>query len=172
MSQSRIRSFFSAVPDDAYTAQLQRDRDEHAVAREQLLYQQAVMRARHCMEREAGEPRGVGRPRKRRVASISISNSSGCNITTGDIILIDNPVSRVDSYELPTSSSASSASSSSSFSSSSASSSPTTTVSSSSSSSKRPRTDWLAKPELVAQVNAAVQLLRSYQAAVFQERHH
>ena len=60
MSQSRIRSFFSAVPDDAYTAQLQRDRDEHAVAREQLLYQQAVMRARHCMEREAGEPRKCG----------------------------------------------------------------------------------------------------------------
>ena len=70
MSQSRIRSFFPAVPDDAYAAQLQRDRDEHAVAREQLLYQQAAMRARHCMEREAGAPRGVGRPRKRRVASI------------------------------------------------------------------------------------------------------
>ena len=174
MSQSRIRSFFPAVPDDAYAAQLQRDRDEHAVAREQLLYQQAAMRARHCMEREAGAPRGVGRPRKRRVASISISNSSGCNISTGDIILIDNPVSRVDGHEQSTSSSASSASTPSTATTTASSASPCTTtapsaataVTSSSSSAKRPRTDWLAKPELVAQINAAVQLLRSYQAAV------
>ena len=60
MSQSRIRSFFSAVEDDAYAAQLQRDRDECSAAYEQLLYREAALRARHRVEREAGEKRGVG----------------------------------------------------------------------------------------------------------------
>ena len=81
MSQSRIGSFFSAVADEAYAAQVQRARDEHAAAREQQLCQDAASRARHVRQREAGEPRGVGRPRKRIAASISISNSSSCAST-------------------------------------------------------------------------------------------
>ena len=99
MSQSRIGSFFTGVPDDAYALQLQRERDEHSAAREQRLQQEAVTHARHCLQREAGEKRGVGRPRKRPVALISIENSSNCNISTGDIIIL--PASPVHSDTAP-----------------------------------------------------------------------
>ena len=89
MSQSRIRSFFSAVGEDDYAAQMQRERDEHAIAQEALLVQQATLRARHRRAREEGERRGPGRPRKRPAASIAITNSNNCSITAGDIIVID-----------------------------------------------------------------------------------
>ena len=97
MSQSRIRSFFTAVPDDAYAAQLQRARDEHSAACEQQQYREALLRAHHRMQREAGEKRGVGRPRKRPITVISINNSNHCSVSTGDITVSVDPTSPVDS---------------------------------------------------------------------------
>ena len=166
MSQSRIRSFFSAVGEDDYAAQMQRERDEHAIAQEALLVQQATLRARHRRAREEGERRGPGRPRKRPAASIAITNSNNCSITAGDIIVID-------SSNEPASSSSSSCSSSSPSSCTAAAAAATTAAAITTAATTaaaavatRSRTDWLAKPDLFAQIHAAVQLHQSYQQAV------
>ena len=169
MSQSRIRSFFSAVGEDDYAAQMQRERDEHAIAQEALLVQQATLRARHRRAREEGERRGPGRPRKRPAASIAITNSNNCSITAGDIIVIDSSNEPASS-----SSSSSSCSSSSSPSSCTAAAATATTAAAITTAATtaaaavatRSRTDWLAKPDLFAQIHAAVQLHQSYQQAV------
>jgi hypothetical protein len=155
MSQSRIRSFFTGVPDDAYSAQLQRECDEHSAARELQLQREAVALARRALQREAGEKRGVGRPRKRPVALISIENSTGCNISTGNIIILpSSPISSDDEplSELSTASTTSTTTT--------ASTATTTTA------AKRQRTNWLAKPELAAQIIAAVKVHQSIQQAV------
>ena len=156
MSQSRIRSFFSAVEDDAYAAQLQRDCDEHSAAYEQLQYREAALCARHRVEREAGEKRGVGHPRKRPLAIINISNCNNCSISTGDIIVSEDLASPINDLGTVTTSTSS----------------PSTCAPASATTpapvvpAKRQRTDWLAKPELAAQIVAAVQLHQSFQAAV------
>ena len=98
---------FPTILDDAYAAQMLRDREQH-LAREELLVEQAVRRARYRREREQGERRGPGRPRW-------LTDSS----TVPDTASI-----------------------------------------------KRSRRDWLASPELFAQIDAAVQQHRSYKRAM------
>ena len=168
MSQSRIRSFFSAAGDDAYAAQLQRDRDEHSAAREQERYREAVLRARHCVEREAGEKRGVGRPRKRPVALISINNSGSGSVHIGNITVSMDSASPID--DLPAASTSIATDSATATASATATTSaPASTASIALTlaySAKRPRTNWFASPQLAAQILAAVKLHQSFQGAV------
>ena len=168
-SQSRIHSFFTAVPDDAYTAQLQRECNEHSAARELQLCREALVHARHCLQREAGEKRGVGRPRKRAVALISIDNSTNCNISTGDIILLpDSPVQSDGelSSELSSESAASTVSTTATTATTASTDSTSSSVAASVATAKRRRIDWLAKPELASQIIAAVKVHQSFQRAV------
>ena len=116
MSQPAIRSFFPAVSNDAYAAQLERLRNEHVRAVEEVHIQRANARARHQREREQGERRGPGRPRKTpAVRPINISHSSGFSINiaeSGDVRIVHNrptsPISIADDSVSERSSSSSS----------------------------------------------------------------
>jgi hypothetical protein len=66
MPQSRILSFFAAVPDQAYESQLERDRQEHSVDREAAQVEQALRRAQ---QRQQNVKR-PGRPRKTQPADV------------------------------------------------------------------------------------------------------
>jgi hypothetical protein len=56
MSQSRILSFFTAVPDLVYESQLERDRQQHSVDRESAQVEQALRRV-HTREQQERESR-------------------------------------------------------------------------------------------------------------------
>ena len=56
MSQSRILSFFTAVPDQVYESQLERDRQQHSVNRESAQIEQALRRV-HTREQQERESR-------------------------------------------------------------------------------------------------------------------
>ena len=60
MSQSRIHSFFSAVPDLVYESQLERDRQQHSVDRESAQVEQAVRRLHTRQQQEPEVAEEVG----------------------------------------------------------------------------------------------------------------
>jgi hypothetical protein len=178
MSQSTIKSFFTAVGVKAYDSQLDRDRALFAAACEAAQVERAVRRGRQRRQREE-QQRGPGRPRKQRavtVGNIVVKNSTNTTITihiddsSSPHSTIDSPASTESDSQAPSSPVMSSSSPSSSSLPSSPSSSPSSSSSSSSSQSDPPvtrlRSDWLANPSLFAIINAAVQSTRSWKKAV------
>ena len=183
MSQSRILS----VSDAQYDELLQRNRAEHFLEREASLVQEAKRRARQRREREQGERRGPGRPRKYPMINTTNINTGAITNSTvtihgngNGVVVIDG--SECDSSTPPPSSESSSPSTSSSTPSSSPTSPPSSTsspspppsappisaapTSSSSPLQKASRIDWVANVPLFNIITAAVSKHRSYARAV------